>query len=141
MMGALDATTHELIVHTSSTKWSTDFIALLEQLDGRFGPKPGRQTKPGVLVLDHGPIHTSKASTAALAARSWITVERLPRYAPELNDIERSWRDPKRLHLAHRTFRDAAELDAAIHAVMTELYHERQWAHPGERSRIAAQSP
>jgi DDE superfamily endonuclease len=70
MMGALDATTHELIVHTSSTKWSTDFIALLEQLDGRFGPRPGRQTKPVVLVLDNGPIHTSKASTAALAAGS-----------------------------------------------------------------------
>jgi transposase len=40
-------------------------------------------------VLDNGPIHTSKASRAALAARAhWLTVEWLPKYAPELNDIE-----------------------------------------------------
>ena len=59
-----------------------------------------------VLVLDNGPIHTSRASTEALAARPWLTVEWLPRYAPELNDIERSWRDLKRHYLAQRTFRD-----------------------------------
>jgi hypothetical protein len=43
-----------------------------------------------VLVLDNGPIHTLNASTAALAARGWITVEWLLRYASELNDIELS---------------------------------------------------
>jgi len=42
-----------------------------------------------VLILDNGPIHTSKATRAALAERaSWLTVEWLPKYAPELNDIE-----------------------------------------------------
>jgi transposase len=42
-----------------------------------------------VLVEDNGPIHTSKLSLAALAARAhWLTVEWLPKYAPELNDIE-----------------------------------------------------
>ena len=47
--------------------------------------------------------HTSKASLTALAARSaWLTVEWLPRYAPELNAIEGTWRDLKRHHLAHR---------------------------------------
>jgi len=49
-----------------------------------------------VIVLDNGPIHTSKASLAALAARAhWLTVEWLPKYAPELNDIEVVWHDPK----------------------------------------------
>ena len=38
----------------------------LEQL----GPQPGRQAKPIVLVEDNGPIHTSKRSLAALAARA-----------------------------------------------------------------------
>jgi transposase len=138
MMGVLDATTRELIVHTSATKRSTDFIALLEKLDDRFGPRPRRKTKPVVLVLDNGPIHTSKAGTAALAARNWITVEWLPRYAPELNDIELSWRDLKRHHLAHQTFQDTVVLDAAIHEAVENLNHERRISHPCDKPRIAA---
>lgn len=68
-----------------------------------------------ILVLDNGPIHTSKASTAALAARPWLAVEGLPKYAPQLNDIERSWRDLKGNFLAHQTFADLDHLDRAIH--------------------------
>ena len=50
------------------------------------------------LVEDNGPIHTSKLSRAALAARAhWLTVEWLPKYAPELNDIEPVWRDSRRI--------------------------------------------
>jgi hypothetical protein len=41
MMGALDHTARKLIVHTSRTKRSIDFIALLETLDGLYGPRPG----------------------------------------------------------------------------------------------------
>ena len=52
----------ELVVQTSRTKRSADFIALLETLDRRYGPEPGRCAKPVVLVLDNGPIHTSKAT-------------------------------------------------------------------------------
>jgi transposase len=62
------------------------------------------QIKPVVIVLDNGPIHTSKATRAALALRAhWLTVEWLPKYAPELNDIETVWRDLKAHHLAHQT--------------------------------------
>jgi transposase len=68
-----------------------------------------------VLALDHGSIHTSRLSRQALAARPWITVEWLPKYAPELNEIERAWRDLKRHFLAHRSFMDADDLEAAIH--------------------------
>jgi transposase len=139
IMGALDAVTRELIVHTSPRKRSADFIGLLERLDRRFGPRPARRkAKPVVLVLDNGPVHTSKASMAALAARPWITVEWLPRYAPELNDIEPVWRDLKRHHLAHRTFSDAAELNEAIHSAVANLNQERQTTHPCDKPRIAA---
>ena len=79
-----------------------------------------------VLVLDNGPIHTSKASRRALAARPRLSVEWLPTYAPELNDIERSWRDLKRHHLAHRTFRGADDLDAALHRAVVALNAERR---------------
>ena len=138
MMGVLDAVTRELIVHTSPTKRSADFIALLALLDRRYGPHPGRLATPVVLVLDNGPVHTSKATSAALAARPWITVEWLPRYTPELNAIEGAWRDLKRHHLAHQTFSDTADLDAAIHQAVGNLNKERQITHPCDNSRIAA---
>ena len=126
LLGALDHATHELIVVTSSTERSGDFVDLLGRLDHAYGPAPRREDRPVVLVLDNGPIHTGKAATAALAARPWLRVEWLPKYAPELNDIERSWRDLKRHYLAHRTFRDADRLDHAIHQAVDALNRERR---------------
>jgi transposase len=126
MLGSFDHVTRQLIVHTSPTKRSSDFIAHLEQLDRLYGPKPGQPAKPVVLVEDNGPIHTSKLSTAALAARAhWLTVEWLPKYAPELNDIEGVWRDLKAHHLAHQTFEDPHALDQAIHQAVHALNQER----------------
>ena len=126
MIGSLDHVTRQLIVHTSPTKRSSDFIAHLEQLDRLYGPQPGGAIKPVVLVEDNGPIHVSKHSLAALAARAhWLTVEWLPKYAPELNDIEVVWHDLKAYHLAHQTFTDVATLDQAIHAAVHDLNRER----------------
>jgi DDE superfamily endonuclease len=141
ILGALDATTWEVVVHTARTKRSTDFVALLERIDERYGPRPGpgaaSTSKPVVLVLDNGPIHTSKLTAKALAdRRPWLTVEWLPKYAPELNDIERVWRDLKRHHLAHRTFADADQLERDIQSTIDERNRER--AHLCDNLRIAA---
>lgn len=136
LIGALDAATRAVVVRTSRTKRSTDFIAFLDEIDRRYGPRPGRPTKPVVLVLDNGPIHTSKLTTKALAARPWLTVEWLPRYAPELNPIEPVWRDLKRHHLAHRTFLDADHLERAIHEAVEERNRGR--AHPCDNLRTVA---
>jgi transposase len=126
IIGALDCAAHKLIASTSATKRSSDFITFLGRLDAIYGPYPGRPDKPVVFVLDNGPIHTSKASQAALAVRDWLTIEWLPKYAPELNDIERSWRDLKRHFLAHQTFADIDHLDRAIHKAIADMNHERQ---------------
>ena len=126
MIGSLDHLTRQLIVHTSPTKRSSDFIAHLEQLDRLYSPQPGRAMKPVVLVEDNGPIHVSKLALAALEARKhWLTVEWLPKYAPELNDIEVVWHDLKAHNLAHYTFTDAADLDRAIHQAVQALNNER----------------
>ena len=78
LIGSLDHVARRLIVHTSPTKRSSDFIAHLEQLDRLYGPRPGRPTKPVVLVEDNGPIHVSKATLAALDARKhWLTVDQV----------------------------------------------------------------
>ncbi len=138
MLGVLDWARRKLIVRTSRTKRSSDFIALLEGVDRRYGPMLGGEHKPVVLVLDNGPIHTSKASRAALAERAhWLTVEWLPKYAPELNDIEGVWRDLKRHHLAHQTFTGPQDLDCAIHDAVMKLNAERS-RHPWANQQMAA---
>jgi len=50
-----------------------------------------------------------------------MTVEWLPKYTPELNDIEHVWLDLKANHLAHQTFTDLVDLDQAIHNAVTDL--------------------
>jgi len=137
-LGVLDGGRRKLIVRTSRTNRSADFLALLEEIDRRSGPKLGVMLKPVVLVLDNGPIHTSQASRAALAARApWLTVEGLPNYAPELNDLEGVWRDLKRHHLAHQTFTGPDDLDRAIQNAVAKLNAERH-GHPWDNQRIAA---
>jgi len=109
MLGAFDPVRRSLLVHTSPTKRSTDFIDLLDQLGAAYGT--AERARPLVAVLDNGPIHRSKLTTKALAQRTWFTLEWLPKYAPELNDpgsrpgqaIERCWRDLKPHQRANRT--------------------------------------
>jgi len=138
MLGLLNWARRKLIVRTSRTKRSSDFIALLKEVDRRYGPKLGVVLKPVVLVLDNGPIHTSKMSRAALAQRAhWLTVEWLPKYAPELNDIEGVWRDLKRHHLAHQTFTGPRDLDCAIHEAVMKLNAKRN-RHPWANQQMAA---
>jgi transposase len=73
-----------------------------------------------------------------LTARAhWLTVEWLPKYAPELNNIEVVWHDLKAHHLAHQTFTGADDLDRAIHAAVTTLNAERN-LDPLVKQRISA---
>jgi transposase len=124
MLGAFDPAHRHLLVHTSATKRSTDFIALLDQLDAAYGT--AERARPLVAVLDNGPIHTSKLTTKALAQRPWLTLEWLPKYAPELNGIERCWRDLKQHFLANRTFANPDALERPIPDAVARLNCERQ---------------
>lgn len=138
MIGVLDFVSRQLIVKTSRTKKSADVITLLEHLDGVYGPKPGATRKPTVIVLDNGPIHRSKATLAALAAREhWLRPEWLAKYAPELNDIERDWKTLKGYHLAHKTFTDAIGLETAIDGEINVMNANRK-THLLANQRISA---
>ena len=96
----------QLIVHTSQTKRSSDFVAHLEQLDHLYGRSPAQDDKPVVLVEDNGPIHVSKLTLSRAGARThWLTVEWLPKYAPDSTTSRLSGRSKAR-HLAHQTFAD-----------------------------------
>ena len=141
MMGSLDYARRRLIVTTSRTKRSANFIAHLQTLDPLYGPKLGAPAKPVVLVPDNGPIHVSKASRAALAERAhWLTVESFPKYAPELNDNEIVWGDLKARHLAHRPFTDLETLDTAPHDAVHALNAERN-RDPLNRRKNHASGP
>jgi hypothetical protein len=59
MLGSLDHVTRQLIVHTSPTKRSSDFVAHLGQLDRLLWS----EARP---ADDNGPIHTSKLCLATL---------------------------------------------------------------------------
>ena len=135
MLGAFDPVSRRLLVHTSPTKRSTDFIDLLDQLGAAYGT--AERTRPLVVVLDNGPIHRSKLTTKALAERPWLTLQRLPEYASELNDIERCWRDLKQHYLANRTVADLDALERAIHNAVARLNHERQPKSSPIRRRAA----
>lgn len=55
-----------------------------------------------ILIWDGLAAHHSRAMRAYLARqRSWLTVERLPGYAPELNPVELIWGNLKRRELAN----------------------------------------
>ena len=64
-------------------------------------------------------------------------VEWLPKYAPELNDIEGVWRDLKRHHLAHQTFSGPEDLNRAIQDAVMKLNTERN-RHLWANQQIAA---
>ena len=66
-----------------------------------------------MLVWDNLNTHVSAAMAELIAARSWLTVFRLPPYAHELNLVEPVWSHLKR-SLANLTKHTIAELTALV---------------------------
>jgi transposase len=92
---------------------------LQAQFARELSRRPGRErwASPSQSFWTTGWSAKAKATRAALAARAhWLTPERLPKYAPELDDIEREWKTLKAHRLAHKTFHDRDSLKAAIDA-------------------------
>ena len=73
----------------------------------------------------HGRSMSAKSPWRRSMRKHWLTIEWLPKYAPELNDIEVVWRDLKAHYLAHQTFIDAEALDREIHIAVEALNSER----------------
>ena len=83
-----------------------DYAALLDAAHQRLGG-------PIVPVWDNLNTHVSAAMAELVAARPWLTVYRLPPYAPDLNPIEPVWAHLKR-SLANLTKHDITELTALV---------------------------
>jgi hypothetical protein len=99
-------TSARLCFHLQQDSDDTDsLIGVLEQLAGFYA---GQRV---VLLWDGLSSHWSHKMRAHLAAqRHWLTVERLPAYAPELNPVEYLWANLKGGALANCTGDTIAEV-------------------------------
>jgi hypothetical protein len=102
IIGSLDHVTRQLIVHTSPTKRSSDFIAHLEQLDLLYSPQPGREIKPVVMIEDNGQINVSKPLLKPLR-RANTAHRRVAAKIHPSSTASGCWHDLKAHHLAHQT--------------------------------------
>jgi len=85
-----------LCFHVQQDSYDTDsLIGVLANLGAFYA---GEQV---VLLWDGLGAHRSHAMRAWLATQAWLTVERLPAYAPELNPVEYLWANLKAVELAN----------------------------------------
>ncbi len=101
-----DGTAARLCFHLQQPSYTTDtLIAVLEQLASFY---TGQRV---VLIWDGLSAHWSTRMRAWVDSQhDWLTVERLPAYAPELNPVEYLWANLKDLELANRPTTTLAEV-------------------------------
>jgi transposase len=87
----------QFLFHTQAGSYTDGtLIAFLRDLKRHF------RRQPVILIWDGLPAHRSRVMRAYLTRqRAWLTVERLPGYAPELNPVELVWGNLKRRELAN----------------------------------------
>ena len=110
----VDGDAARLCFHLQQPSYTTDrLIGVLEQLAGFYA---GHKV---VLLWDGLSSHWSTKMRAHLdAQRHWLTVERLPAYAPELNPAEYLWANLKGGELANSTGDTITEVaDHAQHGI------------------------
>jgi hypothetical protein len=109
-----DGTTARLCFHLQQDSYDTDsLIGVLEQ---RGGVSAGQE---GGVFWDGLSSHWSyKMRDHLHEQRHWLTVERLPAYAPELNPVEYLWANLKGTELANFAGDTVAEVaDQARHGI------------------------
>lgn len=110
LFGALDIHTGLWHYLVRSTKRSTDFMALLEQLL-QFYP-----TGTIIMIVDSASIHTSKITQKWLDQHPRLQLLYLPKYiAADLNPVEKVWWRLKDVIAANRCFKDLTELTSLTH--------------------------
>ena len=102
----VDGSAARLCFHLQQPSYTTDrLIGVLEQLAGFYA---GQRV---VLIWDGLSAHWSTRMRAWLDSQhGWLTVERLPAYAPELNAVEYLWANLKDLELANLPTTTLAEV-------------------------------
>jgi transposase len=107
--------------HTAGNYDTETLIEVLGELRRFLGGEKA------TLLWDGLPAHRSRAMRAWLnRQRSWLVVERLPAYAPELNPVEGLWSSLKAVELANLTSPTLAEV---IHQARQGIERVRRTPH------------
>jgi len=93
-----------------------DYARLLDAAHQQLGG-------PLVVVWDNLNTHVSRAMTGLIATRPWLTVFRLPPYAPELNPAEAVWSHLKR-SLANLTKHNITELTTLVKTRLRRIQYQ-----------------
>ncbi|MFD5430165.1 transposase [Streptomyces sp. NPDC127084] len=107
---------------------SYDTTALIEVLEQMKAFYRGERV---VLVWDGLSAHWSRAMRAWVAEQDWLTLERLPAYAPELNPVELLWSSLKKRELANLAGDHLADIADATW--LWRLLRESFWRDFGSR--------
>ena len=101
----------QLCFHITAGNYDTDtLIQVLGELRRFLGGEKA------TLLWDGLPAHRSTAMRTWLSTqRSWLVVQRLPAYAPDLNPVEGLWSSLKAVELANLTSSTLAEVMTQAH--------------------------
>ena len=112
----------QLAFHVTAGNYDTDtLIEVLKELRRFLGGEKA------TLLWDGLPSHRSTAMRNWLATqRSWLVVERLPAYAPDLNPVEGLWSSLKAVELANLT---TPTLGEVIHQAHQGIERVRRTPH------------
>jgi len=99
---------------------SESLIAFLQDLRRHL------RGKKAILVWDGLPAHKSKMMKEYLASqRSWLSEERLPGYAPDLNPVETLWGNVKGQEMANKCSQNLDEVVTALDSGMKRVRKSR----------------
>jgi transposase len=116
-----EGTAARLCFHLQQPSYTTDrLIGVLEQLANFY------TSQRVVLIWDGLSAHWSTRMRAFLdSQRDWLTAERLPAYAPELNPVEYLWANLKDLELANLPATSLTEVaDATEQGIQRVCKHQ-----------------
>jgi DDE superfamily endonuclease len=115
----------QLCFHITAGNYDTDrLIEVLGELRRFLGGEKA------TLLWDGRPSHRSRAMRAWLnRQRSWLVVERLPAYAPDLNPVEGLWSSLKAVELANLTATSLGEVIDQAHRGIDRVRRTPQLAY------------
>jgi hypothetical protein len=80
-----------------------------------------------ILVWDGLPSHRSRQMNQYLnQQKRWLSVVRLPAYAPEMNPVESLWANILGQELANRSVKDLGEMVEGVHSGFRRV-HSEEW--------------
>jgi len=84
---------------------------------------------PIILVMDRWNVHKAAINRLKQSGATWLTVELLPAYAPELNPTEAVWNHTKYSDLANYIPDDLSDLHQAVSRSLTDQSHDFYLKH------------